>query len=122
MAAPVNPNVMCVMAQNQERGARSQPVLKRQALKISAMKPSVSVPGNKTSAGSEVVAVSVVPKVAGIVEAGKSGVVAIPSVGFGRAGGGSSTRMRAAHITKPSTGRGVTCGPAKPGWFCGRAG
>jgi hypothetical protein len=25
-------------------------------------------------------------------------------------------------ITKPSTGRGVTFGPAKPGWFCGRAG
>ena len=25
-------------------------------------------------------------------------------------------------LTKPSTGRGVTCGPAKPGWLDGRAG
>jgi hypothetical protein len=110
------------MAQNQKRGARSQLLLQRQALEISAVKPSVSVPGNKTSAGSEAVAVSVVPQVASIRVAGKSRVVATPPVGFGRAVGGAPIKMRAAHITKPSTGRGVTCGPAKPGWFCGRAG
>ena len=86
------------------------------------MKASGLVPGNKKSAGSVAVAVSVVPQVASIAASGKSRVVATPPVGFVRAGGDSSTKMGAAHITKPSTGRGVTCGPAKPGWFCGRAG
>ena len=86
------------------------------------MKSSDLVPGNKKSAGSVAVAVSVVPRAVSIRAFGKSRVVATPSIGFGRAAGGSSSKIRAAHITKPSTGRGVTCGPAKPGWFCGRAG
>ena len=86
------------------------------------MEISGSVPGNKKSAGSVAVAVSVAPKVVSIAASGKSRIVATPPVGFGRTDGGSSSKMSAAHITKPSTGRGVTCGPAKPGLFCGRAG
>jgi hypothetical protein len=81
-----------------------------------------SVPGNKKSAGQVAVAVSVAGQLVSIGVSGKGSVVAIPAFGFGSADGGISTRMSAAHITKPSTGRGVTCGPAKPGWFCGRAG
>ena len=110
------------MAQNQERGARSQPVLKRQALEVSAVKPSGLVPGNKMSASFVAVAIQVAGQLSSIEASGKSRVVATPPVGFGLAGGGSSTKMSAAHITKPSTGRGVTCGPAKPGCLCGRAG
>ena len=86
------------------------------------MKASGLVPGNKKSAGFVAVAVSLVPKVASIRASGKGRVVATPAFGFGQANGGTSNKMRAAHITKPSTGRGVTCGPAKPGWFLGRAG
>ena len=80
------------------------------------------VPGNKKSAGAVAVAIQVAGQPVSIEASGKRSVVATPAVGFGRESGGSASKMSAAHITKPSTGRGVTCGPAKPGWFCGRAG
>ena len=86
------------------------------------MEASVLVPGNKESDGSVAVAVSVAGRSVSIGAAGEGSVVATPAFGFGPAGGGSSSKMSAADITKPSTGRGVTFGPAKPGWFCGRAG
>ena len=86
------------------------------------MEVSGLVPGNKKSAGFVAVAIQVAGQLVSIGASGKVSVVATPAFGFGRAPGGPSTQMRAAHITKPSTGRVVTCGPAKPGWFCGRAG
>jgi len=122
VAAPVNPNVMCVMAQNQNHSATSQSISARQALKLRSVKASGLVPGNKKSAGAVAVAVHLVRQVGSIRASGKSRVVATPPVGFGRAGGGLSNKMSAAHITKPSTGRGVSSGPASPGLFCGRAG
>ena len=84
--------------------------------------PSGSVPGNMKSACLVAVAVQVAGQLVSIGASGKGSVVATPAFGFGQANGGTSSKMSAAHITKPSTGRGVTCGPAKPGWFCGRAG
>ena len=80
------------------------------------------VPGNMKSAGAVAVAIQVAGQLVSIGASGKGSVVATPAFGFGQANGGTSNKMRAAHITKPSTGRGVTFGPAKPGWFCGRAG
>jgi len=105
------------MAQNQNHAAHSQIFPVRQALEVSAMDASGLVPGNKKPAGSVAVAVQLVHQVVSIRAAGKSRVVATPPVGFGRAVGGVPIKVRAAHITKPSTGRGVTSGPAKPGWF-----
>jgi hypothetical protein len=113
---------MCVMSQNQNHAAHSQIFPVRQALEFSAMEASGLVPGNKKSAGSVAVVVQLVHQTVSIRAFGMSRVVATPPVGFGRAVGGSSNKMSAAHITKPSTGRGVTSGPAKPGLFCGRAG
>ena len=86
------------------------------------MEFSILVPGNKKSAGAAALAVSVAGQPVSIAAPGKVSVVATPAFGFGRASGGSSSKMSAAHITKPSTGRGVTFGPAKPGLLCGRAG
>ena len=86
------------------------------------MECSGSVPGNKKSAGAVAVAIQVAGQLVSIEAAGKGSVVATPAFGFGQANGGTSNKMSAAHITKPSTGRVVTYGPAKPGWFCGRAG
>ena len=120
--APVNANVMCVMAQNQDHRARSKVVRQRKDLELNAVGSSGLVPGNKKSAGFEAVAVSVAGQLVSIGASGKVSVVATPAFGFGQANGGTSNKMSAAHITKPSTGRGVTFGPAKPGLFCGRAG
>jgi hypothetical protein len=120
--APVNANVMCVMAQNQDHRARSEVLWPRQHLELNTVEISGLVPGNKKSAGAVAVAVSGAGQLVSIGASGKGSVVATPTFGFGRAVGGTSNKMRAAHITKPSTGRGVTFGPAKPGWFCGRAG
>ena len=119
--APVNANVMCVMAQNQNHRARFKVVWPRKDSELNA-EVSGLVPGNKKSAGTMAVAVSVVGQPVSIEASGKGSVVATPAFGFGQANGVTSSKMSAAHITKPSTGRGVTCGPAKPGWFCGRAG
>ena len=113
---------MCVIAQNQDHRARSQVMGPWQASELSAVKASGLVPGNKKSAGAVAVAIQVAGQLVSIEASGKGSVVATPAVGFGRAPGGLSTQMRAAHITKPSTGRVVTCRPAKPGWFFGRAG
>jgi len=122
VAAPVNPNVMCVIAQNQDHRARSQVLWPWQASELSAVKASGLVPGNKKSAGPVAVAVSVAGQPVSIGAYRKRSVVATPAFGFGQANGGTSNKMSAAHISKPSTGRGVTSGPAKPGLFCGRAG
>jgi hypothetical protein len=113
---------MCVMAQNQNHSAPSQSISVRQALELKSVKASGLVPGNKKPAQSVAVAIQLPGQLVSIVESGNRSVVATPAFGFGRAPGGPSTQKRAAHITKPSTGRGVTSGPAKPGWFCGRAG
>jgi hypothetical protein len=113
---------MCVMAQNQDHPARSKVVRQRKDLALNAAGSSGFVPGNKKSAGFEAVAVSLAGRSVSIGAAGEGSVVATPAFGFGPAGGGSSSKMSAAHITKPSTGRGVTFGPASPGLFCGRAG
>jgi len=94
----------------------------RQALEINVVEASNWVPGNKKSAGAEAVAFSLATRTARIKVAWSNRVVAIPAAGFGRAVGGTSIKTSAAHITKPSTGRGVTSGPASPGWFRGRAG
>jgi len=110
------------MAQNQEQGARSKAAQGRMASELRLVKASASVPGNKKPAGIVAVAFQFALQVASIGVAGTSRVVATPPVGFCRAAGGSSSNMRAAHITKPSTGRGITSGPAKPGLFPGRAG
>jgi hypothetical protein len=80
------------------------------------------LPGNKKSAGFVAVAIRVAGQLVSIEASGRGSVVATPTFGFGRAVGGVPIKVRAAHITKPSTGRGITFGPAKPGWFCGRAG
>jgi hypothetical protein len=103
---------MCVMAQNQDHRARSQVMWPRQFSELNTVEIS----------GFVAVAIQVAGQPVSIEASGKSRVVATPPVGFGRAGGGAPIKMRAAHITKPSTGRVVTYGPAKPGWFCGRAG
>jgi len=110
------------MAQNQDHGARSQVLQQRQVLELSPVKASGLVPRNMKSAAPVAVAVHVAPNVASIRASGKCRVVATPSVGFGRAVGGPQIETSAAHITKPSTGRGVTSGPASPGLFRGRAG
>ena len=86
------------------------------------MECSGSVPFNKKSAGSVAVAIQVAGPLVSIEASVEASVVATPAFGFGQANGGTSNKMSAAHITKPSTGREVTCGPAKPGLFCGRAG
>jgi len=113
---------MCVMAQNQDRCARSQVMWPRQDSVLKAVEISGLVLGNKKSAGAVEVAVSVAGQPVSIEAPGKVSVVATPAFGFVRAPGGPSIQMRAAHITKPSTGRAVTFGPAKPDWFCRRAG
>jgi len=110
------------MAQNQDHRGRSQLVSQRQVLQFSGAGCSGLVPGNKKSAGSGAVAFSVAAQAGSIGAARGIRVVAIPAAGFGQAAGGTPIKSIAAHITKPSTGRVVTCGPAKPGWFCGRAG
>jgi len=110
------------MAQNQNHRACFQEVWPRKYSELNAEEVSGLVPGKKMSSGSVAVAVQLVREVASIRASRKSRVVATPPVGFGRAVGGAPIKMSAAHITKPSTGRGVTSGPAKPGWFCGRAG
>ena len=122
MAGPVNPNVMCVMAENQIHRARSQVLCERQGSDFRSVECSGSVPENMKSACFVAIAVQVAGQLISIGASGKGSVVATPAFGFGQADGGSSSKIRAAHITKPSTGRGVTCGPAKSGWFCGRAG
>ena len=110
------------MAQDQSPPARSQVMWPRKDSELKAVEISGLVPGDQMSAGAVAVAVQLVRQVASIRASGKSRVVATPQVGFGQADGGSSSKIRAAHITKPSTGREVTFGPAKPGLFCGRAG
>jgi hypothetical protein len=110
------------MAQNQNHHARSKVLRPRQASEVNPVEVSGSVPGNKDSAGAVAVAIQVAGQLVSIGASGKGSVVATPAFGFGQANGGQSTKTTAAHITKPSTGRGVTFGPAKPGWFCGRAG
>jgi len=94
----------------------------RQVLEFSEVEASNLVPGNKKSAGSEAVAFSLAYQAVSIKAVRSNRVVAIPAAGFGRASGGTPIKISAAHITKPSTGRGVTSGPASPGLFRGRAG
>jgi len=113
---------MCVMAKNQNHRGCSEASGQRRAVDFCAVGSSGLVLGNKKPAGLVAVAVHVAPNVASIRAAGKSRVVAIPAAGFGQAAGGTPIKTSAAHITKPSTGRGVTSGPASPGSFCGRAG
>ena len=110
------------MVQNQDHRARSEVLWARQDLELNTVEISGLVPGKKKSAGSVAIAISRAGQLVSIGASGKVSVVATPAFGFARAPGGSSGKTRAAHITKPSTGRGVTCGPAKPGLFCGRAG
>ena len=110
------------MAQIQDHRASSQVMWQRQGSEPKAVEVAGLVPGNKKSAGGVAVAIQVAGRLVSIGASGNGSVVATPVLGFGRAAWASSSQMRAAHITKPSTGRGVTCGPAKPGWLCGRAG
>ena len=90
------------MAQNQDHRARSKVVRQRKDLALNAVGSSGLVPGNKKSAGPVAVAVSVAGQPASIEAPGKASVVATPAFGFGLAGGGSSSKMSAAHITKPA--------------------
>jgi hypothetical protein len=103
VAAPVKANVMCVMAQNQDHRGRSQLVSQRQVLQFSGAGCSGLVPSNKKSAGAVTVAFSPAPQAVSIGAAGSDGGIAIPAAGFGRALGGVSRKIRAAHITNRSS-------------------
>jgi len=110
------------MVKNQNHRFRGWVTGRRRVSESCVAEASGWVPGNKKSAGSEAIASSVAVQAVSIGANGRDRVVAISAAGFGRAAGGTPIKTGAAHITKPSTGRGVTSGPASPGLFRGRAG
>jgi len=113
---------MCVLAKRQNHPGQTLASRLRLARLSKVVGSSSSVPGNLQIEGCRVVAVSAACQAGSIEANGLPEVVAVSASGFGRAAGANQTIERAAHITKPSTGRGVSSGPAKPGLFRGRAG
>ncbi len=91
------------MAQIQEHGARNQVLWLRQDYELKTVGSSGSVPGNKKCAVFVAVALHVACRVTGIGVTAKRIVVATPAFGFGRAGGGSSIKKLAPHITNRSS-------------------
>ena len=101
--APVNANVMCVMAQNQDHRDRSRVEGQLRVLEFSGAGCSGLVPGNKKSAGFEAVDFSAALQAVSILLTGKDQVVVVPAAGFVRATGGRLNRTGASHITNRSS-------------------
>jgi len=114
-------SVMFVMAQNQDHRARSPVPWLREGSELIQWRFLVWCLVTRSLPAPVAVAVSVAGQLVSIEASGKGRVVTTPAFGFGRASGGSSKTMSAAHITSHSSGRGVSWWPAKPGWLGARA-